>query len=198
MKLEDSINQQAVGQLYIVKEVLEREVTRLLKEREETGRFLDIDKEAAELAGIIQRKEETLAATETEAAAIRDQARTDADTLVQEARAGAEALLRDAAAQAKVEADRVVKEANQAAAALRSSAESVYRDARQKTAKVDEELAERQGKVSLLEQKIAKDVQALVDRDAVLTRSESAVDAKRSMLRAGLEALRRVLDEVRV
>ena len=197
-KLTQDTNIALLGTLFLekTKAALEADIQRLQTEREHAGRFLKIDEELQELERVTHLKASVLAESEMQASAIREAARQEADRLTTSARQAAETARTQVLAAATKAGETILLEANQAASAQRQSAEAVYNEARRKTAGVDEALAGRLADCEAREAAIRVKIAELEDRQTQTGRIESAVDSKRQMLRAGIEALRRVLDEI--
>lgn len=138
------------------KTALEVEIAALKKQRDDLGRFLEIDKEQTALATLIARQAEVVAQGERDAAALREAAKVDAKHLLAEAAHRTDLDRKSILAEAKHEADEIIREARRTAAALQSSAEEVYARAKHHAATVEEELAERRRRVADLERRAGK------------------------------------------
>lgn len=195
---EHGTSLQLLEALLQTRQQLESDIASLTTQREETGRFLQIDEELAELNRLARRKEVLIGEADAEAAAIRETARREAESTLTEAAQQALRMKSETAAKAQQDRETILREANQAAFAQRQSAEAVYAEARQKTAKVDEDLAGRIATTAKKEQDLKAWEQLLATREAGIGRSEAAVDSKRSMLLAAVESLRRTLDNLMV
>ncbi len=205
MSPQDGTTLQLLDQLLTFRQTLETEIERLKKVREEAGRFLEIDKEKtelqrvqAELERVQQEKQDTLKASEREGSGLREEARKEADAIIVAAQENGGLARGTIIAEARKEAETILREANQAARAQRQSAEAVYNESRRKTATVDETLGARLASCETREAAIRVKAAELHDREKAIGRVESMIDSKRQMLRAGVEGLRRVVDEIQI
>lgn len=108
---------------------VEAEIAALVRQRQDLGRFLDIDAEKAELAALQEQKAGILAEAEAERDRMLGVARAEADGIRLKATATAEQLAGSILARANAEADSVRGEARSAVTAAQGEARRIVTSA---------------------------------------------------------------------